>query len=167
MYHIRHFNGFVVKRKTLTFVKVYRLWGVVDNYHFVVITKLKDLFETCYTPEDVSKWIDDFIKTDVAKPPYNEIISIIYTLQKEDTEPPTVSVIRRELNAQLTSNYSSDKVTEFMKAIENIVPSQFHFDGEYAYVDSSPDILKGHISRAISSEIPLSAREIYNGIFSE
>ena len=131
------------------------------------LTKLKDLFETCYTPEDVSKWIDDFIKTDVAKPPYNEIISIIYTLQKEDTEPPTVSVIRRELNAQLTSNYSSDKVTEFMKAIENIVPSQFHFDGEYAYVDSSPDILKGHISRAISSEIPLSAREIYNGIFSE
>ena len=131
------------------------------------LTKLKELFETCYTPEDVSKWVDNFIKTDVEKPPYNEIISIIYTLQKEDTEPPTVSVIRRELNAQLTSNYSSDKVAEFMKAIENIVPSQFHFDGEYAYVDSSPDILKGHISRAISSEIPLSAREIYNGIFSE
>ena len=37
LYHIRHFNVFVVKRKTLTFVKVYRLWGVVDNYHFVVI----------------------------------------------------------------------------------------------------------------------------------
>ena len=37
LYHIRHFNVLVVKRKTLTFVKVYRLWGVVDNYHFVVI----------------------------------------------------------------------------------------------------------------------------------
>ena len=39
LYHIRHFNVFVVKRKTLTLVKVYRLWGVVDNYHFVVIPK--------------------------------------------------------------------------------------------------------------------------------
>ena len=37
LYHIRHFDVFVVKRKTLTFVKVYRLWGVVDDYHFVVI----------------------------------------------------------------------------------------------------------------------------------
>ena len=37
LYHIRHFNVFVVKRKTLTFVKVYRLWGVVDNNHFIVI----------------------------------------------------------------------------------------------------------------------------------
>ena len=37
LYHIRHFYVFVVKRKTLTLVKVYRLWGVVDNYHFVVI----------------------------------------------------------------------------------------------------------------------------------
>ena len=37
LYHICHFNVFVVKRKTLTFVKVYRLWGIVDNYHFVVI----------------------------------------------------------------------------------------------------------------------------------
>lgn len=129
------------------------------------LTKLKELFETCYTPEEVSKWVNDFIATEVEKPPYNEIISIIYTLQKEDTEPPTVSVIRRELNAQLKSTYSTDRVAEFMKAIENIVPSQFHFDGEYSYVDSSPEILRGHISRAISSEIPLSAREIYNGIF--
>ena len=37
LYHIRHFDVFVVKRKTLTFVKVYRLWGIVDNYHFIVI----------------------------------------------------------------------------------------------------------------------------------
>lgn len=96
------------------------------------LTKLKELFETCYTPEEVSKWVNDFIATEVEKPPYNEIISIIYTLQKEDTEPPTVSVIRRELNAQLKSTYSTDRVAEFMKAIENIVPSQFHFDGEYS-----------------------------------
>ena len=47
LYHIRHFNVFVVKRKTLTFVKVYRLWGVVDNYHFVVI-QLNFFYEVIY-----------------------------------------------------------------------------------------------------------------------
>ena len=38
---------FVVKRKTLTFVKVYRLWGVVDNYHLVVI-QLNFFYEVIY-----------------------------------------------------------------------------------------------------------------------
>ena len=38
LYHIRHFDVFVVKRKTLTFVKAYRLWGIVNNNHFVVIS---------------------------------------------------------------------------------------------------------------------------------
>ena len=47
LYHIRHFNVFVVKRKTLTFVKVYRLWGIVDNYHFVVI-QLNFFYEVIY-----------------------------------------------------------------------------------------------------------------------
>lgn len=31
LYHIRHFDVFVVKRKTLTFVKVYHLWCIVDS----------------------------------------------------------------------------------------------------------------------------------------
>lgn len=47
LYHIRHFNVLVVKRKTLTFVKVYRLWGVVDNNHFVVI-QLNFFYEVIY-----------------------------------------------------------------------------------------------------------------------
>lgn len=47
LYHIRHFDVFVVKRKTLTFVKVYRLWDVVDNYHFVVI-QLNFFYEIIY-----------------------------------------------------------------------------------------------------------------------
>ena len=47
LYHIRHFNVFVVKRKTLTFVKVYRLWGVVDNNHFIVI-QLNFFYEVIY-----------------------------------------------------------------------------------------------------------------------
>lgn len=47
LYHIWHFDVFVVKRKTLTLVKVYRLWGIVDNYHFVVI-QLNFFYEVIY-----------------------------------------------------------------------------------------------------------------------
>ena len=47
LYHIRHFYVFVVKRKTLTLVKVYRFGGVVDNYHFVVI-QLNFFYEVIY-----------------------------------------------------------------------------------------------------------------------
>ena len=47
LYHIGHFYVFVAKRKALTLVKVYRLWGVVDNYHFVVI-QLNFFYEVIY-----------------------------------------------------------------------------------------------------------------------
>ena len=44
---VRHFNVFIVKRKTLTFVKVYRLWCVVVDYHFI-IKQLDFFYEIIY-----------------------------------------------------------------------------------------------------------------------
>ena len=32
----RNLYGLVIKRKTLAFAKVVRLWGIVGYYHFVV-----------------------------------------------------------------------------------------------------------------------------------
>lgn len=47
LYHIRHSYVFVVKRKNLTLVKVYALWCVVYNNHFIVI-QLDFSYEVIY-----------------------------------------------------------------------------------------------------------------------
>lgn len=129
------------------------------------LSKLKTLFETCYTPAEVTKWVDDFIAEKQEEIPYNEIIEIIYDFQKEDTEPPTVSVIRQEVNKKLSVNYSTNRIKDYLQSLENIIPGQFHFDGEYAFVECTPSIIKEHIKNAINKELPVSMQEIYNGIF--
>ena len=62
-------------------------------------------------------------------------------------------------------NYSTAKITDYLKSLGNIIPGQFHFDGEYAFVDCSPLIIKEHINNAINKELPVTMQEIYKGIF--
>lgn len=128
------------------------------------LTKLRELFETCYSPIQVSKWVKDFVEDVPEQAPYYEIIETIYDLQKTDNEPPIVQVIRMKLNERMGKNYSSSEITTHLTAIENIIPGQFHFDGAFAWVDVAPDIVKSHISQAINST-PLEMRNIYSAIF--
>ena len=132
------------------------------------LSKLKELFENCYTPLETSKWIQDFISQEPEREyiPYNDIVEIVYEFQKTDTEPPTASVIRAKLNTNLNTNFSTKQVEQYMRSLEHIIPSQFHFDGNHAFVDSSPDVIKDHIMKAISSELPFDVKEVYKKIFS-
>ena len=129
------------------------------------LSKLEDLFKNCYSPLQVSKWVDDFIQTPSIKVPYYEIIDVIYDFQKKDTEPPTVEVVRYTLNQKIKGNYSTSDIKTYLTALENIIPGQFHFDGTYAFVDTNPEIIRSHISQAINST-PIEMRKIYSAIFS-
>lgn len=57
------------------------------------------MFETCHTPNEVKFWIDEIEKTTIDRGPIDELLEVIYVLQKEDTEPPKISAIRSELKA--------------------------------------------------------------------
>lgn len=129
------------------------------------LSKLKDLFETCFTPAQVTAWVDLFANEEPAQGPYYVIIEEIYNFQKTDTEPPTTELIRKEVNAKCSSNFSTEEIRTYIKALTSIIPGQLHYDGTYAYVDCTPEIIKGHITNSISRNIPLNVREIYNAMF--
>ena len=128
------------------------------------LTRLQDLFKTCYAPIDVTKWVTDFVNDVPERAPYSEIVDIIYDFQKNDNEPPTLEVIRLKLNDLLDAKYSSSEVAVHLKALDNIIPGQFHFDGKYVSIDVKPEIIKSHITQAINSS-PLPMRELYNALF--
>ena len=129
------------------------------------LSQLEDLFQTCYAPKQVSKWVDDFISKKPEKAPYYEIIDIIYELQKKDTEPPTLSVIRLKVNEKLSKGFSTDNIKTYLLALENIIPGMFHFDGQYAYVEGTPEVVKERISSAISKDFPVGIQEIIKAMF--
>lgn len=128
------------------------------------LSKLQDLFDTCYTPAQVTEWVDNFIDNEPEKAPYSEIIEIVFELQKNDTEPPTIEVVRYKLNERLKASFSSEEIKTHCRALENIIPGQFHFDGTYVSVDVKPDIAKSHISQAINAS-PLPMKKIYEALF--
>ena len=129
------------------------------------LSQLEDLFRTCYAPKQVSEWIENFISKKPEKAPYYEIIDIIYELQKKDTEPPTLSVIRLKVNEKLSRSFSTDNIRTYLLALENIIPGMFHFDGQYAYVEGTPQVVKERISSAISKEFPVGIQEIIKAMF--
>ena len=68
------------------------------------LTKLQELFETCYAPNDTKAWIDKWIKEETVRGPYYDIVEIVYALQKEDKEPPTIEVVRMKINEKLETS---------------------------------------------------------------
>ena len=129
------------------------------------LSQLEDLFKTCFAPKQVSEWIKNFISNKPDKAPYYDIIDVIYELQKGDTEPPTISVIRLKVNEKLSKNYSTDSINTYLKALENIIPGLLHVDGQFAYVEGTPEIVKGRISSAISEVFPVGIQETIKAMF--
>lgn len=128
--------------------------------------KLKELFETCYAPADVSAWIDKLEDKEVTHGPYFEIIDVIYDLQKTDREPPTVSVVRMKLNDKIHSTFSTSQVTAFIEILCGIVPGHVHIESDKKVsVENSPEVIKKIIGRAINTDVPVTMQEIYNAMF--
>ena len=114
------------------------------------LDKIRDLFENCFSPNEVHQWIDNVEKMDVETPPYYELVDVIYQLQKTDTEAPVTEVVRRELNRKLGTKYSTKNVTEWLNLLVNLVPGCVSVDGKYVGVQASATIIKLRIHKAIS-----------------
>ncbi|MDR2719449.1 MAG: hypothetical protein LBC03_01415 [Nitrososphaerota archaeon] len=129
------------------------------------LNKLRALFDTCYAPLDVKKWIDMLEKETVEKPPYNEIIDLIYQIQINDNEPPAVSVVRTKLNEKLGTNYSTTKITEYIKILCSIIPGSISLENDHTGVQNKADTIKQRISQMINTDIPQEAKAWYDELF--
>lgn len=129
------------------------------------LAKLQDLFETCYTPAECEAWVSTWIQEETDQGPYFDIVDVVYSLQKDDRETPTVEVARLKVNEKLNASYSTAKIKTYAEALKNMVPGQFHYDGKYISVDCSPEVMKRHITNAINSDIPVAMRDIYSAMF--
>jgi len=130
------------------------------------LDKLRDLFETCYAPYQVKEWIDNIQNIETEVPPYFDIVDVIYELQKFDSEPPTVSVVRTELNRKLSKKFSSSEVKEQIKILQALVPGCVSLENEFVGTQVKPETIKSRITSLLSN-IPYEWTELYNEIFEE
>lgn len=128
------------------------------------LDKLRELFETCYAPQDVHEWIENIEKLKVEKPPYYELIDIVYELQKTDSEAPVLSIIRYQLKEKMKKDYSTMQVREWLILLSNLVPGSVTIDGDYVGVQASAQIIKERVHKAIN-DMPLGYQPLYDEIF--
>ena len=128
------------------------------------LDKLRELFETCYAPQDVHQWIENVEKMEVEKPPYYELIDIVYELQKTDSEAPELSIIRYKLKEKMKKDYSIMQVREWLGLLSNLIPGSVTIDGDYVGVQASAQIIKERVHKAIN-DMPLGYQPLYDEIF--
>ena len=128
------------------------------------LDKLRELFETCYAPQDVHQWIENVEKMEVEKPPYYELIDIVYELQKTDSEAPELSIIRYKLKEKMKKDYSKMQVREWLGLLSNLIPGSVTIDGDYVGVQASAQIIKERVHKAIN-DMPLGYQPLYDEIF--
>ena len=150
----------VIKAKDLARLILYS----IPNH--LSLSKLQDLFISCHTPKEVTQWVDKFVKETPSRAPYNELIDIVYQFQKNDTEAPTAEVIRQKFKSDYNLSLSTSEVKQHLREISSLVPEQFRFDNNYAFLDVAPEILRYHINQAINNSSLLPMQSIYNELFS-
>lgn len=128
------------------------------------LDKLKDLFENCYAPQKVHEWIEKYEKMEIEKPPYYELIDIVYELQKTDSEAPVLEIVRYKLKEKMKRDYSSAQVKEWLVLLSNLVPGSVTMEGKIVGVQASSQIIKDRVRKAIN-DIPTEYQQLYNEIF--
>lgn len=135
----------------------------------ISLTKLRELFETCYSPLQVKAWIDKVESENPEQPPYDTLIDIIYEKQSTDTETPSTDVVREILNTKLSTRYSRPQVTAWLETLQSLLPNLIKIDpGRYVSIECTPAVFKARATSIISnSSTPPEFRDIYKLLLKE
>lgn len=135
----------------------------------ISLVKLRELFETCYSPLQVTEWINRIEVSEPEKAPYMQIIEIIYEKQSTDTEMPSISVVREILNTRLSTSYSSIQINNWIKVMQSLVPELITVSSNsYVSIQCSPSVLKDRITSIIhTSTLPKELTNMYDKILEE
>ena len=125
------------------------------------LKKLRDMFETCHTPNEVKFWIDEIEKTTIDRGPIDELLEVIYVLQKEDTEPPKISAIRSELkHLNPPVIISESNMKGLLNSLLVLVPGFINIEGEKVSINTTPSAIKTAIQQA-TNNVPADFQQMY------
>jgi len=130
----------------------------------VGLSKLRDLFEKCHSPSEVTEWVDQIQDEEIEVPPVKEILETIYDLQKNDTEPPEIAAVRMVL-LHKSINLSIDDLTSLIESLKTFIPGFIDKDGTMVGIQGHPDKILEIIYTSIRT-IPNDHQQMYLSIFS-
>jgi len=129
------------------------------------LLKLRELFETCHTPAEVTVWVDQIHKNEVKIGPIKEVLEIIYDLQKNDTEPPEISAVRMKLKDKFNKQISKNDLKLLIESLKVFVPGFISVEGDKVGIQGHPNRILEVIHSSIVN-VPNELQELYLTAFS-
>ena len=128
------------------------------------LKKIKELFDNCYSPSDVSGWIDNIQKEDVKVGPIRELLETIYELQVNDTEPPEIAGVRQKLNEKIDEPVSKNQIIDIMNSLKTFVPGFVSVNGDILGIQGTPKKIMEVVQKRIN-DLPNEIQRQYLDIF--
>ncbi len=129
------------------------------------LAKLKEMFDSCYSPAEVCSWIDCVEGCTVNPGPIKEVLTTIYSLQKDDTEPPELASVRQKLITDYKTTLSKSDIRSILESLQVFVPGFISIEGEKVGIKARPDRVQDVISSTINN-IPSNIQKMYLKAFS-
>lgn len=112
--------------------------------------KLRDLFETCVSPEESRSWIDKFISEEVPIPPIPEILDAIYSLQTTTNESVQIAEIKWQ--SERLNKLSKPEIKAWLQSIAALVPEYVSIIGDVVELQMSPERVLSEIGIVLKKE---------------
>lgn len=129
------------------------------------LLKLREMFETCHTPAEVAAWVDKVQEEEIKIGPIREVLEVIYDLQKNDTEPPEISVVRMKLKDRFDKQVSKIDLKSLIESLKVFVPGFISVEGDKVGIQGHPDKILEVIHSAIVN-VPNDLQGLYLTAFS-
>ena len=143
--------------KTITLLRVVDLAKLVRLIALqgIGLVKLRELFNTCRTPDESRDWIESLSQRKAEKPPFKEILEAAWELGKE-TPAEAVElgqvalVLRREKSIQIEKS----RVHDLCWALSNLTPHVVVRDSTTIELNQRPDLVLEAVKEALRAFPP-------------
>lgn len=142
-------------RRTVTLLTIddlARLIKISSTKRYGGLKKLRELFDTCITPEESKAWIDGIEKMEDTKWPYREILETIWSEANQD---PNYNVkypaVRVALRAK--TKLTEQEIFECCKAMEYMTGGYVFAMENYVELNVAPDVALKAILLEIGGDI--------------
>jgi hypothetical protein len=107
------------------------------------LDRLRNLFETCITPDETRNWIDNLIQEPTEMTPIPLIVQTVYELQEQLPHPVDVSAVFMSLmhkNA-LSGIKNNSQIRDWIEAVSRLVPEYLSLHDNIISLNTKPDLL--------------------------
>lgn len=111
--------------KTITIIRITDLARLVRLVPLkgIGLDRLRDLLQTCISPEESKAWIDKLLKEQPTKPPYKAILDTIWALQHEvPAEAVEFAAVTTALRKDKRIELKKTELIELCKAMSRMTP---------------------------------------------